>query len=158
MTYARIVNGAVAQWPYDFAQLRRDNRNVSFPRDVDDKWLAGLGVVRVGPSDPPAYDRITENLVAAAPVLAGGVWVEGWSVTPASAGEIASRQRVAADSAAHEEVRLDTFVGGFLAMTPAQVGAYIDNNTANLGTTRALLKKMAVMLLILARRELRDVE
>jgi len=68
---------------------------------------------------------------------------------------IARKEREAADAAAAAEIKQDAFVQSFLAYTPAQLDAYIDNNTATLPEVRALLKKMARMLLILARRELR---
>ena len=65
---------------------------------------------------------------------------------------------VAAEAAAKaldSAVKADTFVANFIAMTPADVEAYIQNNTANLADMRALLKKMGIMLLTLAKRKLR---
>jgi len=54
-----------------------------------------------------------------------------------------------------EIIQKDAFVKTFLAMTPAQVEAYITNNTGSLAEMRALVKKMAIMLLITAKSELR---
>jgi hypothetical protein len=154
MTYVHIINGAVAAYPYSFHHLRADNRQVSFPRDMDDARLKDFGVFAVSPTTQPATD-LTQNLVELDPALVGGVWVQVWSVVPASAQEIADRQLAASDAVSNANVRTDAFVQTFIGMTPAEVSDYIDNNTANLATTRELLKKMAVMLLILARREFR---
>ena len=154
MTYALIVNGAVAQYPYSFAQLRRDNPQVSYPSDPSDEWLTGYGVHVVAPTAKPAT-TLTQNVVEATPVLVAGVWTQAWSVVPASAEEIAARQTNAADDAATTEIKADAFVTSFIAMTPAQVSTYVDNNTATLAAMRALVKKLAVMLLLLARREFR---
>lgn len=155
MSYALIIDGAVAQYPYSFEQLRRDHPGVSFPKAPTDEVLAGLGVVKVHPSAPPAHDAITQNAVEAAPALVNGQWVQGWAIEAATAEQITERQQEADDRTARLAVRADNFVTAFVGMSPAQVGAYIDNNTSNLAGVRALLKKMALMLLILARREFR---
>jgi hypothetical protein len=155
MTYALITDGAVAQYPYGFQQLRNDNPQVSFPSNPDDAKLAEFGVHRVQPTAQPAHDPITQNVIEGTPVLVDGQWSQVWTVEAATAEQIAERQRDAADAEADAEVRADAFVANFVAMTPAQVAAYVENNTATLAAMRAVLKKMAVMLLILARRELR---
>jgi hypothetical protein len=151
MTYALIQNGAVAVYPYSFSMLRRDNPQVSFPSDPDDDKLAEFGVFAVAPTAKPSVD-LTKNIVEATPALLSGVWTQAWSVVDASAEEIAARQKVASLATDTAAARADTFVANFLAMTPAQVETYIENNTANLAATRALLKKIAIMLQILVRR------
>jgi hypothetical protein len=74
---------------------------------------------------------------------------------PASAEEIAIRQLLAADDAGLVAIKADAFVQSFIDMTKAEVEAYVDNNTATLAAMRALTKKMAIMLWIMARREFR---
>jgi hypothetical protein len=51
--------------------------------------------------------------------------------------------------------KADAFVQSFISMTPQQVSDYVAANTDNLAQTRALMEKMALMLLVLARREFR---
>jgi hypothetical protein len=152
MSYALIQNGAVAVYPYSFSMLRRDNPQVSFPSDPDDDKLAEFGVFAVAPTAKPSVD-LTKNVVEATPVLTNGVWAQAWSVVGASAEEIAERQKAATFATDQAAAKADTFVANFLNMTPAQVETYVENNTANLAATRALLRKMALMLHILARRE-----
>lgn len=60
------------------------------------------------------------------------------------------------DAALKSQARADAFVQQFTAMTPAQVDAYIDANVTTVAGARALLKKMALMLLLIARREYGD--
>lgn len=61
-----------------------------------------------------------------------------------------------ADAAAKFETKADPFVQAFIAMTPAEVEAYIDSHMTDLASSRALMKKVALMLLLLARKEYRD--
>jgi len=72
-----------------------------------------------------------------------------------TAEEIAAIERSAKDAEERQAARLDNFVKQFVGMTPAQVEAYIDANVTTLAGARGLLKKMGIMLLILARNELR---
>ena len=155
MINALIVEGVVAQYPYSFRQLCCDNPQVSFPRDMSDDRMTEYGVYKVQPADQPAYDPTTQNLIEPTPVFSNGTWSQVWAVEQVPAEEVAQRQRNAVDSAADIEVKADTFVANFINMTPAQVAAYVDNNTATLAATRALLKKMSLMLLILTKQGLR---
>jgi hypothetical protein len=68
---------------------------------------------------------------------------------------LAKVQRDSDDAAAKNAIKADAFVQNFVAMTPAQVSAYVTANTANLGQVRALMAKMALMLSMLARLEYR---
>ena len=153
MSYALITDGAVAQYPYTFAMLRSDNPDISYPAEVTDERLAELGVVAVAPVAQPAHNPITENVVEGTPVLVGDVWTQTWSVVPASAEEIAARTAKAADIAAKDAIKADSFVQNFIAMTPAQVSAYIDANVTSLATAKSVIEKLALMVLLLARRE-----
>jgi hypothetical protein len=69
--------------------------------------------------------------------------------------DAAARQQTETDAATAAAVKADTFVQNFIAMTPAQVSAYVENNTANLAQVRSLLTKIALMLLALARQQYR---
>lgn len=63
------------------------------------------------------------------------------------------RQRAADDAAIRDAARADAFVAQFVGMTPAEVAAYVDANLVDLASAKLLIKKMALMLLLLARRE-----
>lgn len=155
MTYALIRDNIVIQYPYGFSQLRNDNPQVSFPRNPSDEKLAEFGVVTVASSPPPEHNPITENVVEVTPVQNDGVWTQAFLVENTTAEEIASRQKLSDDETSSNEIKADIFVENFIKMTPTQLSEYIDTNATTVATLRVLVKKMALMLLILARRDLR---
>lgn len=58
----------------------------------------------------------------------------------------------AIDTAEIDEIKADGLVQQFVARTPAQVGDWVDANVTDLASAKAVLKLMAKMLLIIARR------
>lgn len=68
---------------------------------------------------------------------------------------LAKAQQEEADRAEREAIKADAFIQNFITMTPQQVEAYINANTASLAQVRALMVKLSLMLLALARREYR---
>lgn len=155
--YALIENGAVKTYPYGLGQLRKDYKDVSFSEDVATamQQAAFLGVVEVAPVTQPAYDE-TKDIVEGTPVLVGGTWTQVWNQPSSSAETIAARQRASADAVDLASVKADTFVRNFLAMTPAQITAYLNANVTDLASARAHMAKQDQMLLILARQVLRN--
>ena len=87
--YAKLNNGQLEKYPYSLGQLRKDHRNVSFPKVPSDQDLARFGVVRVTTSPQPAYDY-TKNLSLTAEEV-NGQWVEKWVAADASKEEITER-------------------------------------------------------------------
>jgi hypothetical protein len=69
---------------------------------------------------------------------------------------IAAEQAAAAEMAAQETARTtakaDAFVKTFIAMTPAEVETYVNGNVTDLASARVLLRRMALMLLYLAKQ------
>lgn len=152
--YVKVVNGAVSAYPYGFGALRNDYPQTSFPADPPNELLAEYGVYPVTPVDRPA-STLTQDAVEQTPELVNGAWTQVWVMVNVNAEEAARRQRDAADQQDQDSVKADAFVQNFIAMTPAQVETYVTNKTANLTQTRALLTKMALMMLALARRAYR---
>lgn len=153
--YAKIVGGVVVQYPYTFMQLRRDNPQVSYPRDPTDEMLAQWDVTRIAEVPRPAPSGLDRNVVEGQPEAVNGVWTQRWAEVPASAEEVDVRQIVAIDAAETAEVKADGVVAQFLAMSPGQLTAYISNNSGTLAALRTVVTKLAVILLILAKRSLR---
>jgi hypothetical protein len=141
--YVKVINGQAVEYPYTLVKLRADNPDTSFPREMGAGLLAEYGVYPVTLTEKPA-PTLTQNPTEQTPQLINGVWTQTWGMVDVSAEEAEKRQ-----------IKADAFVQNFIAMTPAQVEAYVENNTGNLAQTRALLNKMALMLLALARREYR---
>ena len=51
--HALIINQQVEKYPYSIGQLRKDNPQVSFPKNPGDELMASFNVVRVQPTDFP---------------------------------------------------------------------------------------------------------
>ena len=86
MTYAKIKNGAVAEYPVYEGEIRLRYPNVSFPSP----FVAPEGYVPVADVVPPAYDY-RKNVTEGTPLLVDGVWTRNWVVADASREEIAQR-------------------------------------------------------------------
>lgn len=90
MSYVKVSNGAVDAYPYSLGQLRRDNRNISFPKRISEETLNEHGVFSVTIADEPSYDAkvqyVTQN---DRPELVDGVWTLGWDVVNKTAQEVA---------------------------------------------------------------------
>lgn len=65
-------------------------------------------------------------------------------------------ERAVEDESVRLVAKADAFVQQFIEMTPAEVDTWITSNVTDLASARNLLKKISIMLLLLARREFRD--
>ena len=100
--YVLAPNQIVETFPYSIGDLRRDNRNTSFPRNPSDAMLADWNVFPVIEQEPPSFNSATQNLNQVNPILVDGEWLQAWEVTDSSAEEIAERTEAKA-----AEVRAD---------------------------------------------------
>ena len=76
--YVKLTNGQPEI--YTIGQLRRDNSNTSFPKNIPDERLAEYDVYPVTVLDRPTtetWQRATRNDL---PTLVDGVWTLGWTV------------------------------------------------------------------------------
>lgn len=88
--YIKLTNGTPEK--YSIRQLRLDNPQVSFPKDMSDAALAEYRVFPLSMTEPPAHDPITQNVVEGAPSLMDGTWVQTWSVEGATAEQVFERK------------------------------------------------------------------
>ena len=86
MTYAKIENGVVAEYPVYEGEIRLRYPNVSFPSP----FVAPEGYEPVADVVPPAYDY-RKNVTEGTPLLVDGAWTRNWVVADASEEEIAQR-------------------------------------------------------------------
>lgn len=98
-------SGTVKKYPYSIGQFRKDNPQVSFPRDPSEALLALYGVYPVIRTDQPEYDRITHDLSEATPELVGSSWRQTWVLTPVSAEVAAERLAELADDVRRDRNR-----------------------------------------------------
>ena len=94
--FAKLNNGQLEKYPYTIGMLRKDNHNVSFPKNISDEDLARFNVVRVASTPRPADDH-TKNFSLTVEQV-NGSWVETWIATDASAEEIAERTEMQANN------------------------------------------------------------
>lgn len=88
--HVKITNGTVDTYPYNVGQLRRDNPQTSFPKQIPDEMLAEYGIYPVTIETAPSIDdRTQKNEQATTPTLMDGSWVLTWSTTSKTAEEIA---------------------------------------------------------------------
>jgi hypothetical protein len=66
--------------------------------------------------------------------------------------ELSGEDDRAAIETAKTTAKADAFVQTFIAMTPAQVSTYVDNNVTDLASARLLLKRLSIMMLFLAKQ------
>lgn len=96
--YVLAKDNVVQKYPYGQDVLRRDNPQTSFPAVMSDAELSTWDVYPVTPTTQPTYDYLTQNISEVNPIYVNGVWVQQWSVTPATPEEIAQREAEAKQS------------------------------------------------------------
>jgi len=92
-------NGTAETYPYSIGQLRKDNPQVSFPKNPTDTLLASYNVFPVTATERPVYDTITQNLTEGTPSRTEGVWTQVWVVSEATPDEVTQRTSDLASSA-----------------------------------------------------------
>ena len=97
--HVKITNGAVDTYPYNVGQLRRDNPNTSFPKQIPDEMLESYGVMPVTVASMPTINDRTQKVEQAnAPSLTSGDWTIWWSISTKTADEISDYDNNAAAS------------------------------------------------------------
>jgi len=87
--HVKITNGNVDTYPYSVGQLRRDNPNTSFPKQIPSEMLESYGVYTVVYTDMPSIDDRTQKTEQeATPTLVDGSWTVGWTTTDKTVEEI----------------------------------------------------------------------
>jgi RNA polymerase subunit RPABC4/transcription elongation factor Spt4 len=99
--YAKVLDGSVAQYPYSFADLKRDNPNTSFPSNPSPQLLAEFGMVTVVVTGQPEHDH-TKNCTEATPEYVVDQWQQVWVVTDATEEEVAARTEAKANDVRNE--------------------------------------------------------
>jgi hypothetical protein len=88
--YVKITNGSIDTYPYNVGQLRRDNKNTSFPKQIPDGMLESYGILPVTFADMPSInDRTQKTEQAVAPSLVDDKWTVNWTTTDKTTEEIA---------------------------------------------------------------------
>lgn len=83
MSFVKIENGSVVQYPYSYRQLLFDNPSTSFPETMPNERLAEWGVFPVLSVTVPQINY-TQNVQELNPEQIDGIWTQKWEVTNAS--------------------------------------------------------------------------
>jgi len=84
--YIKLTNGQPET--YSIEQLRRDNPQVSFPKNIPDDTLAEYDVYPVTPSEQPEHTATEVVEDAGYLQLADGTWKQAWRVRPMNEQEL----------------------------------------------------------------------
>jgi hypothetical protein len=82
-------------------------------------------------------------------------WVVDQVVTVVPVPKTPEQEQAEIDDEQRTAIKVDSFVSNFIAMTPTQVSNYINTNVTSLATAKPVIEKLALMALLLARREFR---
>ncbi len=110
--YAKILNNAVAQYPYSVEQLYADNPRVGFPSDLTDAVLALHNAARVLITGKPSYNPLTHGVIEATPTYNSSAkrWEQAWQVVSLTAEQIAAnKQALQRQIVSQTQARLDDF-------------------------------------------------
>ncbi|MDB4588493.1 phage tail assembly chaperone [bacterium] len=123
--YVKITNGAVDQFPYTVANLRRDNPNTSFPKKINDEALNSWGVYRVTLEDTPSFNDKTQIVsMDTVPTLVNGTWTVGWTVNNMSQEDIDAKETAKATTLREQRdeklAETDWWASSDLTMTAEQ--------------------------------------
>jgi len=89
MSYAKIINNLLDQYPYTLADFKAETPNVSYPRNMSQAVLEGYGLFLVTEGDKPSYDERTQFVsLSATPQEVNSEWKLVWSVEQKTAAEI----------------------------------------------------------------------
>lgn len=97
--FAKITNGSVDRFPYSVGDLRRDNPNTSFPKNISVQTMASYGMVSVTQLAEPDHNPITHFVeYGPVPVRESDKWFLLPTVREFSAEQLADRHASAAAS------------------------------------------------------------
>lgn len=77
--FVKVINGAASQYPYTMNDLRRENPQTSFPKQVPASTLEAYGVYPVRQNPAPRFDNKTHRVLDSVKFV-DGVWVQQWEV------------------------------------------------------------------------------
>jgi hypothetical protein len=111
---------------YTIGQLRRDNPQVSFPKNIPDSVLSEYSVYSVVATWPPEGDVVTEGT----PELNNGQWVQTWVSRDYTEEEVAQNliNKRAKMSVSPRQARLALLAAGKLSNVETAINA-LDANT-----------------------------
>lgn len=92
------------------SEIRAAFPDVSFPAEMQESDIAFVGLAQVTQVAPPPFDKLTQNIKEATPVLAAGQWSQQWEVVALTEAEKQSATKELKDDIEQAtQKRLDDF-------------------------------------------------
>jgi len=85
--HLKITNGQPEN--YSIGQLRRDNPNTSFPKNIPSNILEAFGVYTYTQESQPSIDEKTQKLEDGGFVEQDGAWIKTWNIAEKTPEELA---------------------------------------------------------------------
>lgn len=105
--YAKVENGKIVKFPYSMDDLRRENPNTSFPRELSDQILEAYSLERVYEMDPPMYNQDTHRVILHEdPYFEDGFWKRGYTIHELSDEEIRAKNQQVKEFVLSERKRM----------------------------------------------------
>ena len=83
--FVKVIDGQLERIYNTTTDFRRDNPNISFPKEIPNDMLASYGVFPVIRLAVPEFNSLVESLVIQSiPTEANGVWTVGYDVVQKS--------------------------------------------------------------------------
>lgn len=90
--FVKATSGTIDQYPYTVGDLRRDNPNTSFPKNIPEATMAAYGMFPVTYEATPSYNPLTQRVLSSnEPALVNGVWTLTKTVEDLTDEQIASK-------------------------------------------------------------------
>jgi len=97
--FAKITNGQLDRFPYSAGDLRRDNPNTSFPKNISAETMTAHGMVEVTQKQMPAYNPTTQYVeFGPVPEFENGAWVLQPTIHEFNENQLADRLKIEAGS------------------------------------------------------------
>jgi hypothetical protein len=107
---ALLNEGRIVTYPYTLTDLRFDNQNTSFPKDIPVDIIQSFNLVEVQVLPEPTYNAVYEYLGRVTPTKTESGWVQGWVVLPLSDERVIENiaNKVAANVAQAKQLLVDS--------------------------------------------------
>jgi len=115
MQLLKIEQSGDATYPYSVAQMKSENPNVSFPKNLDNVDLTSFGVYKVIEESVPLYDENTQ-LLEREPVPtqdAEGNWTIGWVVIDIPAEQLMASKMNLVEQAVQKHINMTAQTYGY---------------------------------------------
>ena len=95
--FVKIIDNKAVE--YTVAQLKKDNKNTSFPKKINNDLLAPFGVYPAVIAEQPSFNNATHGAsLKDTATEVDGVWTYGWTITEYTESQLAAgKTALAAD-------------------------------------------------------------